>query len=51
MRARLGAGRDELSQELSDAGVDVVEDAAHHLDRLAGGILELPVLIALARVE
>jgi hypothetical protein len=49
--AALLAGRDQLAQELLDAGVDVVADAAHHLDRLAGRVLELPVLIALARID
>jgi hypothetical protein len=34
-----------------DAGVDVVADAAHHLHRLAGRVLEFPVLIALARID
>ena len=47
----LGAGWDQLAQQLLDAGVEVVADAAHHLDRLAGRVLELPVLIALARVD
>ena len=33
---RLGAGGDQLAQQLLDADVDIVADAAHHLDRLAG---------------
>src|SRR4029453_9181024 len=47
----LGAGGDQRAKELLDAGVDVVADAADDLDRLAGRVLELPVLIALARVD
>src|SRR5215211_7066958 len=47
----LGAGRDKLAQELLDTGVDVVADPADDLDRLAGRVLELPVLIALARID
>src|SRR5467141_2518892 len=31
--------------------VDLVPDAAHRLDVLAGGIFEIPVLVALARVD
>ena len=36
-----GAGRDQLSEQLLDAEIDVVTDAADHLDRLAGRLLEL----------
>src|SRR4029453_9420368 len=50
-RPGLGAGRDQLAQQLLHAGVDVVADAADHLDRLAGRVLELPVLIALTRID
>src|SRR5215207_11074567 len=42
---------DQLGQELADAGVDVVADAAHDLDGLAGRVREFPVLIALARID
>jgi hypothetical protein len=31
---------DEVGEEGLDAGVDLITDAAHHLDRLAGGVLE-----------
>jgi hypothetical protein len=48
---RSGAGRDQLSEQLLDAGVDVVADAPHHLDGLAGRVLEFPVFIALAGVD
>src|SRR4029453_17988392 len=48
---RSGAGGDQLAQQLLDADVDVVADAAHHLDRLAGRVLELPVLVPLAGVD
>jgi hypothetical protein len=44
----VSAGWDQLAQELLDAGVDVVADAADDLDGLTGRVLELPVLVALA---
>src|SRR4029453_17461027 len=46
--ARFG---DEFSEELLNPAVDLVADAADDLDGLAGGVLELPVLIALARID
>src|SRR5918995_6518841 len=49
--SRSGAGWHQLAQELLDAGVDVVADAPDHLDRLAGRVLEFPVLIALAWID
>src|SRR4029453_14999750 len=49
--AGLVGGRHEFAEELLDAAVDLIADAADHLDGLAGGVLELPVLIALARVD
>ena len=42
---------DKWGEELPDAGVGLVADAADDLDGLAGGVLELPFLVALAPVE
>jgi hypothetical protein len=47
--------RDELGEELLDPAVDLVADTTDLFDGLAGGlaggVLELPVLIALARID
>src|SRR5680860_606222 len=39
----------EFADELLDAGLDVVADDADGVDALAGRVVELPVLVALAR--
>ena len=43
--------RCELGDERLDAQLDVVADLSHDLDRLVGGVSDLPVLIALAGVH
>jgi hypothetical protein len=44
-----GSGdREQVGDERTDAGVDVVADAPDDLERLAGGVVELPVEVALA---
>jgi ArsR family transcriptional regulator len=47
----LAGRRVQLGQEPADPAVDLVADPTDLLDGLAGGVLELPVLIALARVD
>ena len=42
---------EQLGDEPLDAGVDLVADPAHRLDVLPGRVVELPVLVALARVD
>ena len=42
---------DELVEEGPDASVDLVADRADRVDALAGGVVELPVDVALARVD
>jgi hypothetical protein len=44
-------GRYELGEELLDSPVDVVDDGADRLDGQAGGVLELPVEVALAGID
>ena len=41
----------ELADECADSLVDLVSDAAHRLEILAGRVVELPVLVALPRVD
>src|SRR5262245_58945781 len=41
----------EVRDQPPDAGVDLVPDAADRLDVLAGGIVQRPVLVPLARVD
>src|SRR5690625_357093 len=45
-RATLGSG--QFGDEASDSALDVVSDGAHGVDALPGGVVELPVLVALA---
>src|ERR1044071_9141465 len=45
-----GLGK-ELADQRLDARVDLVTDAAHGGDVLAGGVVERPVLVALAGVD
>src|SRR3982074_3006447 len=47
---RGGAGH-QLSNQLSHAAIDLVADAAHGLDVLSGRVLEVPVLVSLARID
>src|SRR4030095_17084813 len=46
-----GWGRDELVGEAAHPLVDLVADLADLVDRLAGGVVQLPVLIPLAGVD
>ena len=51
---KVGASADgdvEAGEERADAAVDLVADRAHGLDALPGGVVELPVLVALARED
>ena len=41
----------EAAEQLADAATDLVADRPHRVDALAGGVVELPVLVALAREE
>src|SRR5689334_17876087 len=50
-RATAALLRDELGEQRSDAFGDLVADAPHGLGILAGRVLEVPVLIALARID
>ena len=45
------ASRDQLTEQLPDATLDLVPDRADLLDRLTGGVLELPVEVALSGVH
>ena len=47
----LGSACRQLLDQDPNQGVDLVPDPAHCLDVLAGGIFEIPILVALARVD
>src|SRR5216684_667138 len=46
-----GGSRDELADELLDTDVDLVPDAAHRVQILAGRIVQLPVFISFAGID
>jgi hypothetical protein len=48
---RQGQASEPTTPARVHAAVDLIADATHDLDGLAGRVLELPVLIALARMD
>jgi hypothetical protein len=50
-RACASLARGKLGEKLLHAAVDLVPDDAHVVERPAGGIVELPVEVPLARVR